>query len=300
MIYDVIIIGRGPAGLSAGIYASRFKMKNLIIGQDAGNLALAPIVENWPGLESVPGPQLLDKIKAQALKYGSEIIEDQVTEVTKTDHFLVKTEKQTYESQTLIVAMGTQHRKLNVPGEAQFQGMGVTYCATCDAPLYKDKVVAVVGGGDSAAKTALLLAKYAQKIYVLVRDKTMIAEPQNLENLKKQPKVEIKYDISLQEIKGDSSVKQIITTQGPIEVNGIFVAIGQVPSDEALKNLGLKMDKDGYILVNDDFSTNIAGVFAAGDIATNEIGKNFRQSVVAAGQGAVATNSAYNYLRSLK
>lgn len=300
MIYDVIIIGRGPAGLTAGIYASRFKMKNLIIGQDAGNLALAPIVENWPGFESVPGPQLLDTIKKQAIKYGSEIIEDQVTQVSKTDHFIVKTEKQTYEGQTLIVAMGTQHRKLNVPGEAQFQGKGVTYCATCDAPLYKDKIVAVVGGGDSAAKTALLLAKYAQKIYVLVRDKAMIAEPQNLENLKKQSKVEIKYGISLQEVKGDSSVKEIVTSQGPIKTEGVFVAIGQIPSDEALKNLDLKMDKGGYILVNDDFSTNIAGVFAAGDIATNESGKNFRQSIVAAGQGAMAANGAYTFLRTRK
>ncbi len=303
MIYDTIIIGRGPAGLTAGIYASRFKLKNLIIGKEAGTLALAPMVANWPGEEAIGGKNLLQKIEAHAKKLGSEIIIDQIVGIKKDSTFTVSTEGGlTHQAKSVILALGTQHRLLNIPGEQEFQGKGVSYCATCDAPLFKDKIVAVVGGGDSGIKTALLLAKYAREIHLLVRDPAMKAEPTNQEVLKKESKIKIHLQSEPSEIKGKSNIESIILKNGEtIPVQGVFVAIGQVPSSQLAQGIGVQIDNKGYIIINEDFSTNIPGVFAAGDVTVYKSGvSGFKQALIASAAGASAINSAYAFLRTQK
>lgn len=293
--YDLVIIGSGPAGLTAALFAARYKLKTLVIGKElGGQLAYAYKIENYPGFNSISGIELTKLMKSQVIALGVRIIEEEITNIIKEkDKFIVMTDKNKYESKSLIFALGTGRKQLNLPEEAKFFSKGISYCATCDAPLFKNKVVAVIGGGDSAVMAALLLSKYAKKVYIIYRKGKLRAEPIKLEQLEKIKKIEIIYNAEISKILGEDFVEKILlSNKKTLEVQGIFVEIGSTPSTYLIKKLNIQTDKEGFILTNSAMETNIRGVFAAGDI----IKKPLRQIVTATSDGAIAALSAYKYV----
>lgn len=299
--HDLIILGGGPAGLTAAIYASRYHLDTLVIAKSFGGTAnLAGEVENWPGFMG-PGIELMTNMKNQAEKFGSKFLESEIKRLEKTEKgFKIITEKKELLAKSIILALGTENRKLNVPGEKEFLGKGVSYCATCDGMFFKDKTVAVVGGADSAAKAALYLSEIAKKVYVLYRKHEMRCEPISLKKLCDQENVEIIYQTVPKEIVGENLVNSLKYTQiveekeveKSIDVNGVFIEIGATPMTELAGEIGVDAD-NLYIKTDKQTKTNVAGVFAAGDNTNNK----FKQMVVAAGEGAIAAKSAYDFLR---
>jgi len=305
MIYDLIIIGQGPAGLSAAIYGARYNLKTLVLGSVlAGNMGEAWKVENYPGFEKISGLELADKMKKQAEKLGAEIKNEEIVKIKKekgkrkndNQKFIIITRNnKTYQSRSLILASGTQHRKLNVKGEEKFHGKGVAYCATCDGAFFKNKKAAVVGGGDSAIKSVLLLSKYASKVYLLVRGDKLTGEPQNRKTISGNPKIEIIYKVSVSEILGEEKVSWVLLSSGKkLETDGIFIEIGAVPASALTSELKVKTDNKGFIVVDTYGKTSAPFIYAAGDI-TNTY-SSFKQILIAASQGAVAAHSAYEDL----
>lgn len=300
-MYDVIIIGAGPAGMASALYATRYKLNVLVIGSVIGGTALeAYNVENYPGFKSIPGFELMSRMEEQVNSLGVKIIPEEVTKIEKNTNFSVITEDNKYEAKSLILAMGTERRKLNVPGEKELLGKGVSYCATCDSAFFKDKIVAVVGGSDAAAKSALLLAEYAGKVYMVYRRDKIRSEPIIVESVEKNEKIEIIYKTNVTEIKGEKFVEGVVLDneyQGSnlLEVDGVFVEIGAEPNSELVLDLGIEVDRAGYINVDRKQKTNIEGIFAAGDItdATGEL----RQIITGCAQGVIAATSAYEYLK---
>lgn len=302
-MYDLIIIGAGVAGMTASIYASRYKMSHLLFGETFGGQGmLAGQVENYPGYVSIPGPELMQKFVEQVKSNGVEIKQEKVGSLTKIkDGFEVKTEKEKYQAKTLILAMGASFRHLNIPGEDKFVGKGVSYCTTCDAPLFRDKAMAVVGGGDSAVTGAIHAAAFAQKVFIIHRRNEYRAEPTWVEKMRKIEKVEEVLSNQVKEIKGKEKVEGIILDKSHkgnknLKVDGIFIEIGQVPSSTLAKQLGVELDERNYVKVTPGMETNVSGVFAAGDLAAVEGGILFRQFVTAASDGARAAASVYQYL----
>ena len=301
--YDTVIVGGGPAGLTAAIYAARYMLDTLIITEEiGGQIAEAGWVENYPGFPRILGSELVKRFVEHVRKYKVPIVLDSVVNVRREgDLFLVETKRGvTYKAYTVILAVGVKRRRLNVPGEAELRGRGVSYCAPCDAPLFRDKVVAVVGGGDSAASAALLLAEYASKVYMIHRRDKLRAQPIYVKLLNENPKIEIVYNKQVARIIGSDKVEAVelrdrATGETSIlKVDGVFVEIGSEPPRDLAEKIGLETDEEGYIKVGPDQSTNIPGIFAAGD-CTNAMNK-YKQVITAAAQGAVAADSAYNYL----
>ena len=305
MIYDIGIVGLGPAGLSAAIYGARYNLRTLAVGAVlGGNMSEAWKVENYPGFSVIAGQELAERMKEQAEQLGAKIVSAQVGNLQKEkdpggeEIFRITTaNNQLYQSKSLVLALGTEHRRLNVPGEAQFQGKGVSYCALCDGMFFKDKEVAVVGGGDSATKTALLLKQYARKIYLIARGSELTGEPQNIAEIQKSgAKIEILLNSEVKEIVGDRRVSGIILKNGQqITVSGVFITIGLIPSAVLVKNLGIATNKQGYIETDERQRTGLMRVYAAGDITATLPG--FKQILVAAAQGAIAAHSAYEDLK---
>lgn len=301
-MYDLIIIGTGPAGYSAGIYATRYGLKNLILGQDPGGMAAtAHKVDNYPGFVSISGLELMQKFSEQAQKLGSEIKNEIVQSVKKKDHFyIVATSAHTYQSKTLILAMGTQRKKMNIPGEEEFLGRGVSYCATCDAPFFKQKVVSVIGGGDAALQATIQLAGIAKHVYLIYLESKPKAMPHWQELAKKFSNIQYLNNNSLTQIKGDNVVNSLVLkspykNQSELTVDGVFIEIGALPNSYLIKKLAVNCNTHGYIKVDNNQATNIAGIFAAGDISSNSAG--FAQIITAASEGALAAFSAYKYLK---
>lgn len=293
-MYDVIIIGGGPAGLAAAIYATRYEMKPLVLYKEAGGtLANAPHVDNYPGLPGLTGFEVMKKIEEHAKGFEVEMKNEEVTSIEKG--FKVKTKQgNEYEGKTVIIATGTERRKLNVPGEKEFLGKGVSYCATCDGPLYKDAVVGVVGGSDSAAKEALLLADYAKKVYIIYRKEKIRSEPATTKQVDANPKIEIINNSNVVEIFGEQMMKGVkLDTGKTMELEGLFIEIGGVPVSSFAEKLGCKVNERGEIEINENGETACPGLFAAGDVTPA-----WKQAVVAAGYGAVAAFSAYKYIKS--
>ncbi len=300
--YDLVILGGGPAGLTAAIYASRYHLSVLIVAKSFGGTAnLAGHIENWPGFLG-SGAELMAKMKEQAESFGTNFIEADMKSVEKTkEGFKILIEEKEISAKTIILALGTENRKLNVPGEKEFLGKGVSYCATCDGMFFKNKTVAVVGGADSAAKAALYLSEITKKVYILYRKHEMRCEPISLKKLCEKENVEIIYQSIPTEIIGDKFVKSLKYTQTvgekevekTIDINGIFIEIGSTPMTELTKALALEMDQM-YIKTDKQMKTNVDGVFAAGDNTNNK----FKQMIVAAGEGAVAAKSAYDFLKN--
>lgn len=300
---DLIIVGAGVAGMTASVYASRYKINHLIFDEIPGGQGmLAGEVENYPGYVSIPGPELMQKFIEQLKSYGVGIKQEKVGGLTKIEGgFEITTTKEKYQAKTLILAMGASYRHLNIPGEDKFLGKGVSYCTTCDAPLFKEKAVVIIGGGDSAVTGAIHAAAFANKVFIIHRRDEYRAEPTWVEKMRKTDKVKEILSNEVAEIKGKDRVVKVILKnpyQGSLElqVDGVFIEIGQVPSSALAKQLGVEIDERGYVKVNPGMATNIAGVFAAGDLAAIQGGILFRQFVTAASDGARAAASVYQHL----
>ncbi|MEK7624115.1 MAG: FAD-dependent oxidoreductase [Patescibacteria group bacterium] len=300
MKYDLIIIGSGAAGLSAGIYAGRYRMRALVIGKEfGGETAKAGVIFNYPGFQSVDGYELMDLMKQQAAKLNIEMLDVEVASITRQGHrFTVTADKKIYEANAIILAIGAERRRLGLPNEKELTGRGVHYCVTCDGPVYTGKTVAVIGGGDASVKGVILEAEYAKKIFFIARRKEITAEPINLDHLRKlKNKVEIILETEVREIVGKNKLEKLILSRpykGSTEliVDGLFVEIGATPNISLAESLGVELDERGYIKVNNMMLTNIDGVFAAGDVVSHF--KSFKQAIAAAAMGAVAANSAHN------
>ncbi len=308
-IYDTIIIGSGCAGCTAAIYATRYKLKTLMIGKDFGLLAEAAEVENFPGFKKISGIELLKKFHEHCKALGVEILQEEVTKIVKDKKenlFKVFTRENEYFGKTIIIAIGLARRKLNIPGEEKLIGRGISYCATCDAAFTKDKVAAVVGGADSAAMAALLIAKYAKKVYIFYRRAALRAQPYLVDRIKKEKKIEVVYNSNVIEAIGEKKLERvklkISKENGEEEIKEIplsflFIEIGSVPNTVLLKDLNIKLDERNFIVCNEKQETSTSGIFACGDITNNII---LRQAITAAAQGAVAAYSAYLFLQKEK
>jgi thioredoxin reductase (NADPH) len=299
--YDVIIIGGGPAGLSAGIYTARARLSTLLIEKAAigGQIINAGKVENYPGYaDGIGGIELTQAMHQQAEKFGLETIYDEVIglEVNGKDK-IVKTPQGDFLAKAVIIAGGAERQKLGVPGEAEFTGKGVSYCATCDGAFFRDKTVAVLGGGNAAVTEALELTKFASRVTLIHRRHELRAAKIIQEKLMADKKIDILWDTVILEIVGDKLVKKIklrnvVTNQeSTLDVSGVFVSVGSQPATGYLKGL-LTLDAVGAIVTNDRLETSVPGIYAAGDIRSGSI----RQVVGAAGDGAVAAINAGKYL----
>jgi len=305
-MYDLLIIGGGPAGLTAAIYAARSNLKVLILTESVGGqVSVSYRVENYPGFVSISGMDLAarfeEHVKSQGVEIRLEPVEN-ILQNTSAQVFKAFTPSGKYGGKAVILAMGGEREKLDVPGEAEFIGRGVSYCATCDGFFFKGLDVAVVGGGSAALSSVLLLANLARKVYLIHRRKEFRGEPIRVTQIKALKNVELVLDSVVEEIRGDTAVKSILVKnkvtreKREIMLSGVFAEIGAKPASMLAQRLGVKLDNNGYIIVDSGQRTNIEGVFAAGDITT---GSNFfGQIITAASEGAIAANSAYEYLKS--
>lgn len=296
-MYDIIVVGAGPAGITASIYAARKMMKLLVITGDIGGQAnWTEMIDNYTGYQFIKGSDLMEKFHDHLKQFKVEIRQDEavISAVQTGGVIRVKTEKNEYETKTLIAASGRTHRKLDVEGEDEFAGKGLVYCATCDAPLFKDAEVAVVGGGNSAMDACLQLEKIAKKIYIIDLASEFRADPVMVKKALSSGKVRPFYDTKVIEITGDKFVTGLKLEQnGKIEdldVQGIFVEIGSMPSTGYLKDV--KKNEKGEVFVNCRCETDIPGIFAAGDVTDVPA----KQIIVACGEGAKAAISAFNYI----
>ena len=301
--YQLIIIGGGPAGLSAGIYAARSRLNTLLIEKMGlgGQILNAAIVENYPGFpQGISGAELGSLIAQQAKKHGLETVFADVQGIEiRSDDKIVNTSEGLYHAKAIIVAGGTEYSKLGVPGEEEFLGKGVSYCAMCDGAFFRDQVVAVIGGGNVALNDALFLTKFASKVIVVHRRDQLRATRVLQERAFAQPKIEFLWDTIVESITGDSLVKELrlrnvkTGSKSNLAVSGIFIAVGLRPNTGYLEGL-LPLDQGGFILVNEQMETSIPGIFAAGDIRAGSI----RQVVSAAGDGATAAIASERFLSS--
>ena len=302
MIYRVAVIGSGPAGLTAGIYTSRAQLTTAVIegALPGGQLMLTTKVENWPGNISIVGPELMDNLKNHAQACGCKMITGSVVSVDFGVHPFILTLDggQKVQAESVIVATGSSHKKLGCPGEDTYWGNGVSVCATCDAPFFKDKDVVVIGGGNSAVTEAAHLAHVAKKVTVVqARDQLTATDPIKF-NILNNPKIFLVYNAAVKEIKGDgSSVTGVVVenqknkTLTEIPASGVFVAIGMKPNTDFLKTV-LKIDSYGYLIMNGRTQTNVKGVFAAGEVADF----NYRQAITSAAGGCMAALDCQAYL----
>ncbi len=302
--YDTIIIGGGAAAYAAAIYSARYNMKTALVEKMfGGETATAGKIENYPGFKSIDGFELMEKMKEQAASLGIEIVEGEAELVKNEYHcFQIKIGEEILESQTVILAMGMEHRELSVERAKELKGKGIHYCATCDGPLFKGKLVAVVGGGDSAVKAGNQLSDMgAEHIYMIVREEDLKrAEPINLDQLEKKikaGKVTVLYATEIAELKGEKKLEAIKISKefegkDELKLDGIFVEIGAVPRGELAEQLGVRLDEHGQIDVDPRTgATSVDGVFAAGDVS-NASGE-FKQIITGAAQGAIAATSVY-------
>ncbi|HIE19027.1 TPA: thioredoxin-disulfide reductase [Candidatus Bathyarchaeota archaeon] len=300
-MYDIIIIGSGPAGLTAAIYTSRDGLKTLVIAGTSwgGQLMLTTEIENFPGFsEGVMGPELMEKMRKQAEKFGAEIIlEDAASVDFKDKPFKVKAGGKTYEAHSVIIATGASRRWLGLESERRLRGRGVSVCATCDGPFFRDRRVVVVGGGDAAIEEALELTKFAKEVKIIHRRSQLRASRILQKRAFSNPKIGFIWNAIVQEIIGKERVKGVklerTDTGGEftIKCDGVFVAIGSKPNTEIFRNQ-IELDKDGYIITHDETKTSVEGVFAAGDMQD----RRYRQAVIAAASGCKAALDAEKYL----
>lgn len=298
---DAAIIGSGMAGLTAAIYCLRFKLTTVVFAREIGGIITeSALVENWPGEKAISGIELMEKVHKHADGLGAVFIYGEVSAVAgRAGRFTVTTsDGKGLNAAALLLASGSRRRKLGVPGEKEFTGRGVSYCATCDAFFFRGKTVAVVGGSDSAAASAELLAKMAQKVYILYRRERLRAEPIRVERLEKAGNVEILTDTVVESIEGDQTVNAVSLSGGRrLAVDGVFVEIGFDPANELAVQLGAGLDESGFIKIDEGSRTSVPGVYAAGDVTTGT--NRMRQLVTAAAEGAIAAESLYEDLTHL-
>lgn len=302
---NVIIIGSGCAGLTAAIYTARASLEPLVLtgSELGGQIATTTDVENYPGFPNgLTGPELSEQMKQQAERFGTRFEFDEVVEVDlKSKPILVKTHSQTFETKSLIIATGASPRKLNVPGELEMTGRGVSYCGTCDGFFFKNKEIMVVGGGDSALQEGLFLTKFGTRVSIIHRRDTLRAGPALIERARKNEKMNFVWNKVVTSINGNGAVKSVMLkdtvtgAESEAPVDGLFIYIGHLPNTWLYKGQ-LNMDDEDYLIVDPYLHTNIPGVFAAGEVHD----KHFRQAIVSAGYGAMAAMEAEKYLASLE
>ena len=298
-MHDVIIVGAGPAGLTAAMYCSRGGKKTLILGNVYGSQqSMGGLYENYPGFpDGIQGIELSEKMLAQAQKFGAETHTELVEKIVPLrDSFRLKTENWQYEAKAIILATGASHRLLGVPGEKEFATRGVSYCVHCDGALFRDKAVAVVGYGNGAARAVLYLSNICNKIHLLSPRESLVAESIYLDRIKKLPNYAANFGAEITEIQGQETVKSVEfrvgNTPRSLKVDGIFVEMGMKPNTELAEALGLEMTKGGYVKANRlNQETSMPGVYAAGDLTGGRM-----QVATAVGQGASAAISALQYL----
>ena len=300
--YDVAVIGGGPAGLGAAIYAARGGLKTLVIekGLIGGQILLTADVDNYPGFEeTISGYDLVEKMRKQAEKFQAEFREEEVTAISLEGLCkIVETDRNSYRAKAIIYCAGAHPRKLAVPGEERFTGRGVSYCATCDGALFRNKTVAVIGGGDSAVEEAEFLTRFADKVYIIHRRDKLRAVHAVQERAFKNKKINFIWDTVVHEIIGDEKVEKLILFNKQknlifdLKVDGVFVYVGIIPNNSLIESR-IELDPHGFVLTDDDRQTNIPGIFAAGDI----IHKVLRQVVTAVSDGATAAFSAEKWIQ---
>src|SRR3989338_6621463 len=305
--FDFIIIGAGGAGLAAAMYGARLGLKTLCLGHSHGSemplggvITTTNVVENYPGFIRLTGTELADKLIEHAKSYDLVTLKEEKVDEVKKDKsdFVVKTSETEYKGKTILFATGTKWRKLDVPGSKEFENKGVAYCALCDAPFFKNKIVGLVGGSDSAAKDALVLSEHAKKVYIIYRGEKIHPEPINLKRVEQNKKIEIINNTNVAEVKGEQIVKSVVLDRmykgkKELELDGIFIAIGHIVLSDLAKPLGVKLNGKSEIIIDHKTSeTNIEGVYAAGDVAD----KPFKQAITGVAEGCTAAYSAYEYI----
>lgn len=303
-MYDIIIIGSGPAGLTAAIYGQRAKLKTLVIEKlpmSGGQIVNTHEVDNYPGLPGIGGFELGMKLREHADIMEVSFVQSEVEKIEKIGrNYKIITNQESYETKTIVYAAGASHKMLNVPGEAELLGMGVSYCATCDGAFFRDKVLAVVGGGDVAVEDALFLSRICKKVYLIHRRDELRAARALQDKIFSTENIEILWNSQVGAIKGEGQVQQIAVsnkkegTRGNLDVDGVFVAIGLEPNSQKAEQMA-ELDENGYIISGEDGKTNNPGFFVAGDVRT----KQLRQIITAAADGANVINSIEKYLYSL-
>ena len=300
MDYELAIVGAGPAGFSAAIYANRSGISTVVFdrGNGGGLLQLAPNIENYPGFVSIPGIDLVEKMKQHASKYGDFHFYEAVNEVKASSKgFMITTEKTTYQVGAVILCTGTEHKKLNVPGESKLMGKGLSYCATCDGFFFKGKRVVVVGGGNTALMESIFLKQLGCKDVYIVHRRDQFRAEKIYEDEARDKGVHFLFNTIVEEIYGNESVSSVglfnlgTSERSRLTVDGVFASVGVLPQNEIAKSLQLKLDEDGYIMVDNAQRTNVHGVYAAGDITGG-----LRQVVTACAKGAVAALSSTEVL----
>jgi thioredoxin reductase (NADPH) len=299
--YEVIIIGGGPAGLTAGLYTSRAGLKSLLVerGMFGGQIVNASLVENYPGFpEGIPGPKLGSLMHEQATRYGLEVMTTEVMNLAQGQPYTISTPEGSFEATAVIIAAGSEYRRLGVTGEERLTGHGISYCATCDGFFFRDREVAVVGGGDTALTDALELSRHAKKVYVIHRRDQLRAGQVLQQRAFAQPKLEFIWSTVVQEVRGEKAVeglglRNVKTGElSTLDVPGVFVAIGLTPNSQRFSH-AVKLDDAGHIITDETMATSAPGIFAAGDIRKNSA----RQVTAAVGDGATAAISAFKYLQ---
>lgn len=302
VIYDVIIIGGGPAGLTAAIYASREKLKTLVLEKVllGGTPVNTDFIENYPGFpEGIQGKELVNRFKLQAQRFGAQSLEfKEIMHIEQNDGiFKVRTDSEDYIGRAVIIATGSVPKKLNIPGEQEFTGKGVSYCAICDGPLFKGKKIAVIGGGDAAVEEGLYLTRFASKVTLIHRRYQLRAAKLLQERLEKNEKIELMLNYIPISINGDDRITSLTirnkdtNEEKEINVSGVFMYVGVEPSSQFVKEL-VKLDEKGYIIADEKMQTSVSGIFAAGDICSGSI----QQVACACSDGVVAALSVRSYL----
>lgn len=302
-IKDLIILGSGPAGLSASIYASRYNIDHVLLGAEKGGyLNEIHKIENYPGFTSVTGMELSNSMVAHAEHFNGPITEGMVHKIeAKNGYFSLESDKDVFQAKNIIYSIGTSHRRLEIPGEEELLGRGVSYCATCDAPFFKGKSVFVVGGGNSAAMATLLLAEHAKHVTMIYRGEKLRCAPTYIDKINNSKNIDILYNTTLKKISGENKVESALLCNLPSpdresKTEGVFIEIGSKPNCEMIIKLGIAVDDRNFIKTNPDQSTNISGFYAAGDITTNSNG--FRQIITAASEGSIAALSVFERLKN--
>lgn len=305
--YDFAIIGAGGSGLAAAMYAARLGMKTIVFGKSTGTempiggvITTTNVVENYPGFIRLTGTELAEKIKEHALSYPLVTLkQEEVLKVVKVkDKFELNTKKQAFSAKAVLFATGTRWRKLEVPGGKEFENKGIAYCALCDAPLFKNKIVAVVGGSDSAGKDALVLSEHAKKVYIIYRGEKIRAEQINIERIKAKENIEIITNTNVVAVQGKEFVERVVLDkeykgEKELELQGVFVAIGHVPISELAVSIGVKANDKGELVIDHKTcETNVKGVYAAGDVAD----KPFKQLITGVAEGCTAAYSASEFI----
>jgi len=295
MIYDLIIIGAGPSGITSAIYSARKKLNFLVISKDiGGQAAITSDIQNYTGYQFISGAELAQKFEEHIKQYNITHKSEDVKKITKKgETFVVETDKEKYESKTVILSLGAKPKQLNVPGEKEFKNRGVTYCATCDGPLFADKIVAVVGGGNSAMEAAMQMEKIATKVHLITLNDDLVGEAVVIDKIKRSKKIELITKAKTKEIKGDVFVEKLVYEQEgkekTLDVEGVFIEVGYAANSSIAE---CEKNKWNEIVINSRCETSIPGMFAAGDCTNIP----FKQIIIAAGQGSIAAMSAFEYL----